>query len=140
MEYLEKAKANLGKNGSVCVIVDSRDGAVYSSDQKGIRPLMNWLEKSPEILKGSYAADRVIGKAAAFLMIHGGIKEVFAEIVSQSALDCFSAFNVPCAYEKKVPRILNRDQSGLCPMESCCMELSDPEEAFQTLRKKLAEK
>lgn len=136
-EYLELAKADLGKEGTVCVIVDSRDGSIYRSNQRGIRPLMDWLEHMPEILKDGSIADRVIGKAAAFLMIYGGIKEVYTELISQPALEILAANGIPCDYEKVVPRVLNRDRTGLCPMESCCLQVHEPEAAFEVLRENL---
>lgn len=132
---MEMAKGALKKEGIVCAVAVS-DGSILVSGDKGIRPLLYWLENKSDVLKGSCAADRVVGKAAALLMIYGGVKEVYAELISEPASECLQAFGIPFQYDKIVPRIMNRDRTGLCPMESLCIDVTSPEEGYQKLLEK----
>ena len=48
---------------------------------------MDLLTQEPEFLKGALIADKVVGKGAAALMILGGIKELYTDIISTKALE-----------------------------------------------------
>lgn len=130
-----KAKNLLENNSYTCVVI--KGDTFISSNLKGIMPLMNWISEDSEILKDSYVADKAIGKAAALLMVYSNVKEVYAGIISEHALDCFKKYNISISYNKKVPYILNRTQSDMCPMEKACLETSDPKEAYKILKNKL---
>ena len=130
-----KAKNLLESNSYTCVVI--KGDSFVSSNFTGIMPIMNWIAEDSEILKDSYIADRAIGKAAALLMIYSNVKEVYAGIISEHALECFKKYNIPVSYTKKVPYILNRTQSGMCPMEQACLETSEPKEAYEILKNKL---
>ena len=74
-ETLERVKDALHKHHSTCVLLTA-DGRVLESSLSGVSPLTEWLRKDPELLRGASIADRVIGKAAALLMLYAGVKEV----------------------------------------------------------------
>ncbi|MBR0324215.1 MAG: DUF1893 domain-containing protein, partial [Bacteroidales bacterium] len=38
-------------------------------------------------------------------------------------------------YDKVVERIINRKGDGLCPMETLCLNVENPEEAFLKIQK-----
>ena len=91
-----------------------------------------------EFLKGASVADKVIGKAAALLMALGEIKEVHTLIISEPAIKVFEKYNIACFYDKKVDRIINRTGDGLCPMETLCLDVDNPAEAFTKIKEKLS--
>ena len=78
-------------------------------------------------------ADKVIGKAAALLMIYGSVKEVYTPTISAPAIEVFLNHNITLHYDKVVDRIINRKGDGLCPMESLCINVDNPEEAFRLM-------
>ncbi|MBE6821820.1 MAG: DUF1893 domain-containing protein [Ruminococcaceae bacterium] len=133
-ERMKQAEQILQQTQAACVVIQ-KDGTVVQSELPGIRPLMGWLEQSPEILKGACVADKVVGKAAALLMLYGGVAEVCGELVSQAAIECLKEAHVPLTYGKAVPYILNRDHTGMCPMEQCCREIDSPKEAYEALKR-----
>ena len=57
-----------------------------------------------------------------FLMILGGVEELFADVVSRAALDLFAAAGKAVAYTVAVPHIINRADDGICPVERLCAE------------------
>ena len=130
-EPLERAKSLLKSTDSTIAVVSVDD--VYTSQERGVKPLLHLLTEKKGFLKGASVADKVIGKAAALLMVLGGIKEVHTLIISEPAIKVFEKYNIPCFYDKKVDRIVNRTGDGLCPMETLCLDVDEPQEAFQKI-------
>lgn len=128
MNSLQTAKKILSEPGVTFVIV--KGDQILRSSEHGIRPLLRILRDDPESLRGAIIADKIIGKAAALLMIYGKVKNVYAEIVSDPAISVFEEYAVPYEYGLKEKYIQNKDRSGMCPMESKVLNCSVPEEAY----------
>lgn len=108
-----------------CVI--KKDGEVRMFTQRGVADLYELLNRHPAFLQGAQVADKVIGKAAAALMVLGEVREVYTDVISQPALDVFRRAGVQVACVQVVPRIRNRAQTGWCPLETLCYEEDSPE-------------
>ena len=134
-ETLKNCRELLKNKSYACVI--GKDGEIRTSSHNGIRPLIDWLEEGKAALSNASVADRVVGKAAALLMLYGGVIEVFAEIISEPAAACLAANHIPFTYEQKVSHILNRTRTGGCPMEQACLSVDSPEQAYKILKEKL---
>lgn len=119
--------------------VACRDGEVRVSETRGIGPMVDWLTEDENSLRGASVADRIIGRAAALLMVYGGVKECFGEVVSRGALQTLEEAGIPCAYMNTAVAISNRRGDGICPMERLTAPIKDPKEAFEALKNKLAE-
>lgn len=132
---LEKAIAEL-QNGYTCVLC--RGDEIHTTTQRGVKPLLEWIENGTD-LKGFSAADKVVGKAAAFLYILLGVREVYALVISEAAINTFSRNGITPKYEKSVPFIKNREGTGKCPMEQAVWDINDPEKALAAVKKRLAE-
>ena len=120
-----------------CTCVLCKEDAVYKSDRRGVSPLMGWLESGTD-LKGFSAADKVVGKATAFLYCLLGVKAVYALVMSEAAARALEQQGIPFFYEQLVPAIQNRAGDGLCPMEQATRDLHDPADAPAAIRKALA--
>ncbi len=112
------------------IVIYKSDASVVVSDDRGVAPLMKLLKENKEQLRDSMIADKVIGKAAALLMVYAGVKEVFTPTISVPAIEVFEKHDVKITYDKVVERIINRKGDGLCPMETLCLNVENPEEAF----------
>lgn len=128
MNLLEKAKISIIKDD--CNLAVLKDDSSYFSSEHGIGTLLKLINESPSILKGSYTADSVVGKAAAFLMIKGEIKELYAQIISEHAADVLEKYNIPFSYGEIVPHIINRAGDGMCPMEQKVLNIDNPHDAY----------
>ena len=133
---LEKAKSLLLTSASTIAVVSN--GEVFTSQERGVKPLLHLLTEKKGFLKGASVADKVVGKAAALLMVLGEIKEVHTLIISEPAIKVFEEYNILCFYDKKVDRIINRTGDGLCPMESLCLDIDDPQEAYIRIIEKIS--
>jgi len=116
-------------NGHTCVVRTAR-GVLLTSDEHGILPPLRWLREDRDILCGAEVADKVIGRAAALLFAYGGVRSVWAARMSEAARDFLRAAGIAFDYNELVPAILNRDGTGLCPMEQKAMGLDVPAQAF----------
>lgn len=134
-EPLERAKTLLSSTDSTIAVVLVDD--IFTSQERGVKPLLHLLSEKKGFLKGASVADKVIGKAAALLMVLGEIKEVHTLVISEPAIKVFEKYNIPCFYDKKVDRIINRTGDGLCPMESLCLDVEEPKEAFTKIKEKV---
>ena len=63
---LTKAAALLNSGAYTCVLC--RGDAVFTGTERGVKPLLGWLDGGVD-LNGFSAADRVVGTAAAFLYV-----------------------------------------------------------------------
>ena len=133
---LQKAKEQLFGGDYTCVLC--LDGKIATSTQRGVKPLLTWLE-APALGKGFCAADKVVGKATAYLYALLGAKAVYANIMSKSALEVLDAMGIAASYGSLVPHIINRKGDGMCPMEAATLDVHTPEEALAAVKKKLTE-
>lgn len=117
--------------GATLAIVNG--GNELTFNERGVKTLLSLQDGA---LKGACVADKVIGKAAAMLLVRGGAIEVYAQIVSEPALEVFKAHNVACTYGEVVKNVINRTQTGICPMEMAVLEESDIQKAYELLVEK----
>ena len=88
-------------------------------------------------LKGFTAADKVVGKAAAFLYVLLGVEKVYAPVMSKPAMQILISFGVKIQSKLLVPEIINRQGTGRCPMEEAVDGITDAKEALAAIRSKL---
>ncbi|MDO4377536.1 MAG: DUF1893 domain-containing protein [Erysipelotrichia bacterium] len=127
-EILMKLKNILEESEATCVIGKNSDVCV--SKQKGLKPLIQFYNENK---RGYYAADKVVGKAAAFIHVLLKTKAVYTDTISVSGLQVLKQHNIPVYYREKVEIIANREKSGMCPMEKAVKDIDDPVIAYAEL-------
>lgn len=133
---IERARALLDAEGYTCVLV--KDGEVITSRDRGVKPLLDFLDGG-EVASGFCAADRVVGRAAAFLYVLLGASEVWAGVMSRGAAEVFERFGITFACDTLADAIVNRTGDGFCPMETAVRDESDPGTALGKIRRRLEE-
>ena len=98
--------------------------------------MLDFIERNVD-LKGYSFADIVVGKACLF--VYGGITSVYADVLSESALEYLRSHAIEAEYGVLVKSILNRKGDGVCPMEACVANIDDANEAFIALKTKVAQ-
>ena len=91
MNELKKAKEILKSGEYTCILCKGDE--LFTSQHRGVKPLTIWLE-SKEDFSGFYAADKVVGRATAYLYVLLGVAAVYADVISVSALDVLKKHNV----------------------------------------------
>ena len=136
MTDLERAIARLREENHTCVLC--RGECFYTSDAKGIAPMMAFLDAGTA-LGGFSVADRVVGRAAAFLFVLAGVSAVYAEVISQGAVEVLATHGIWTEYGRLTDRIINRTGDGFCPMETAVLKIEDPNEALAALHRRTME-
>lgn len=131
---LDNARALLASSGCTCVLCKEKQ--IYTSTQRGVAPLLAWLDGGTD-LQGFSAADKVVGKAAAFLYCLLGVRAVYAPVMSKAALQVFTDHGIAASCDELSEGIINRRKDGPCPMESATKDIHDPEAALRAVRKLL---
>lgn len=115
-----------------CVI---SNGETRTFRQRGVADLYQLLCREPEFLLGATLADKVIGKAAAALMILGGVKEIYAGVISRPALALLEESHIKISFSQLVDHIINRTHTGWCPLETICYEVKSAPEILPLIKK-----
>lgn len=136
MTDVARAKALLVDSHYTVVLC--RDEITHTDTRRGVAPLLALLDTATDVV-GFSAADKVVGKAAAFLYLRLGVTTLHATVISTPALELLTANGVIVTYDTLVPAIRNRAGDGTCPMETVTMPLTDPVEAEAAIRQRLAE-
>ena len=111
-----------------------KDGNITFQDEHGIQPLLIQIKKKG--LKDAVAVDKVIGKAAALLMVYGKVKQVHTNIIAKDAIPVFEKYKVEYSYNEVVDYIQNNKKDGLCPMEQKVLNINSPKKAYKIFAKK----
>ena len=72
-----------------------------------------------------YQADRILGKAAILIAAHCGMKEIYSDVVSQSAMDIGQRKNIKISYQTLVPQILNPLKQKEGPFEAALKDVDE---------------
>lgn len=130
------ARELLDKGHYTCVL--KRNDVVYTNTERGVKPLVRWLTEGTD-LRGFWAADKVVGKATAYLYCLLGVRGVYAHVVSRSAARVLTENGIEAAYDTLVENIINRQGTGICPFEAAVLEIDTPDEALPAIRAKMAQ-
>lgn len=122
----------LHKGGYSCVMKNREEVRTFT--QRGVADLYDLYQADSAFMKGAAIADKVIGKGAAALMVLGGFKTVYADIISTPALALLCKAGIETTFAQEVPHIINRDKTGWCPLETACMELNTVEEMYPVIQ------
>lgn len=120
-------------HSSACSCVVRNKGRVERYYNRGVKDLYTLYTADYQLLSGADVADKVVGRAAAALMILGGVRRVYADTISQLALELFAQNNVEISYNQVVPHIINRAKTDLCPLERATKDLESLEEIFAAI-------
>ena len=130
-DNLEKAKMMLNATDNTCVLCNEE--VVLTDKRRGVRPLLDLLENNTDVSEFS-AADKVVGKAAAFLYCLLGIKHLYARVISKPAYAVLKDSGINIEYSQMVPAIQNRTKDGYCPMERAVWNLTSAQEALTAIK------
>ena len=103
-------------DGAHSLVVRSVGGDISTHDGMGVSDLLRMVDGKPGgLLRGACVADKVVGKAAAALMVLGGVSEA----VTHGVL---------------VNHIENRSHTGWCPLETACRDCATAEDCLVAIK------
>lgn len=129
MEELE----NLLHSGDYsCVIRNVGITRFFSG--RGVADLLSLLRREPDFLDGAQVADKVVGKAAAAIMIEGKVSEIYTDLVSSPAVELLEKHGISVTFDEEVPVIINRKKDGMCPLEALSKDLTSTSEIVEQIK------
>lgn len=135
---IDIAKKLLGEDSSITLAVVNKK-KTFVSRERGIKPIFSLYKNDPEFLFGASVADKVTGRASAFVLVAGGVVVLHSGIISEKAFEVLKEANITVTFDKQVDCIINRTGDGICPMEQATKGCYTPSDAINAIEKKLYE-
>lgn len=133
LEARMRASLDAGK-----AAVIARDGQIVAElEGRGVKPLLDALDRDPHAFECAVAMDKVVGRAAAAFYVIGGAAKVIAPVMSEGAVKLLEKHGIEAVAEKTVPYIINRKGDGMCPMDRATMHLENPVAIVEEVRNQL---
>ncbi len=101
---------------------------IFSSTKDRLAPLIDFLRDFTSAGGQLYFLDRVVGNAAALLLVKARCSDVYSEIGSELAVHTLRDAGIGFEFKLKVPFIINQRGDDMCPMEK--LSLGKTPEAF----------
>ena len=134
MTDLLNARFHLDSGSYTCVLCKGDD--VHFATERGVKPLLHWLDSGMDF-HGYSAADKVVGRATAFLYCLLGVKAVYANVMSRPAAAVLEEQGIDSHWGSLVEGIINRRGTGPCPFEAAVLDILEPREALTAIRAKM---
>ena len=131
MATRQDAIDTLHRENCSCVILKNEELTVYNGP--GISDLLRLVKTEPDKLQGAFVADKVIGKAAAALLILGEVDSIYTDLISDRAIELLRKSPVKVSFSEKVSIIMNRSKDNICPMENVCSVVNSPQECYERI-------
>jgi hypothetical protein len=110
------------------------DDLIYSSKEKGLRPLFDCTRKYKE-KSGLILHDKVIGLAAAKIVVYSEmIKEVVTTVASRPAKMFLENNGIILHAQKVVANIMTKDKRAVCPGEVIALKTEAPGDFMQEIK------
>ena len=131
---IENAKKILSQGTHTCVLCRGED--TVCSNARGVKPLLDLWDTGTDC-SGYSAADKVVGRATAFLYCLLGVKSLHAQVLSKPALQVLENARIAITWDTLVEGIRNRENTGPCPMEYATRDVQTPQQALEAIRQTL---
>ena len=125
---IEGGKAYVIARGGVIVV---------SGEGRGVKPMLELLEKNAAALQDAIVMDKVCGRASAAICIVGKARKVYSPVMGADAKALLEKHGIVASAKDVVPKILNHEHTGGCPMDAATAEMTDPAAIVETLRNML---
>lgn len=133
-EIIKKASSLLEEGNYTLVLYNGKD--FITSKARGVRPLLSLYDEGKDV-HDYLAADKVIGKGAAFLYVLLNIKGIYSYVISKPALEVLQKAGIEVEYQNLVEHIYNHTHTGFCPIETAVIDIDDAKSSLEVIRKTL---
>ncbi len=117
------------------LVLFKKNEILYSSKYPGLRPIIDCIDKHRFAHEDCTLYDKVIGLAAAKLIVYSQIiSRVKTQIISKQARKFLENNNIIVRCETEVENILTKDKTKICPMELKAQNFEDNKQFFLELK------
>ena len=123
-----------GENGQPISCIIIKDNVIiHTAYGRGVSPLLNVFTGDSDKMKDAFVVDKIIGKAAAMILVSGGAKRVYGTIMSVSGREYLQKHGIIAEYTECVDMISNRDGTDMCPIEKSVIDIDDSFEGLKII-------
>jgi len=131
-EYIERLDAS-----GLSLMVYDGDDIIFKSSSKGVRPHLEAIDALGKRLRGTTMVDKIVGRAAALLILYGGPAEVHAGVINPGGRRLLLDAGVRLSYGEEIEHIKTVDGRIYCPFEAMVQGIDDPVEAYHAVVEKM---
>jgi hypothetical protein len=111
-----------------------KDGSlIFSSDKDRVVPLLEYIDSPDRESPPVVVFDRIMGNAAALLVVKAGAREVYSPMGSQLGVETLKKHNIKYHLGTIVPFILKAQSQDMCFMEKLSIGKS-PDEFYAAIK------
>ena len=125
------------KDKGLSLSIEKDGNVLHQSFDPMLKPLYNLLKNHGSDLRGATVYDKIVGRAAAYLCIVGGVREIYTLLASETAKIVLAEHHISITALKTIPVIMNRDNTDKCPMEKMALSSDGPESFLAMLEEKM---
>ncbi len=125
------------ENSGLSIRIEKEGHILFESADPMLKPLLSCLQEHSAEMKGAIVIDKIVGRAAAYLCIAGQVAEVITPLASEPARLALAQAGILLYAEKIIPQIMNRSQSGPCPMEQMAAEYANANAFYLALSQRI---
>jgi hypothetical protein len=114
------------------LVVLDRGGKLHQARGSGLEPLLSYVGGDPSPVAGALVFDKIIGAAAALLLVYAEAAEVWTPVASLSGVSAMRKHRLPFRVEELIPFVPNTAGEGPCPLEELAAGKT-PEELYAHL-------
>ena len=119
-------------------VVVAKYGVIRATNKgRGLKPLLELLDQGK--LKDGLVVDKIIGRAAAAILVSGRARKVYSLVMSEGGKKFLEDHGIEAVAEKVIPVIINRKKTGQCPMENRVKDMTEPRQMVEACRKPVDE-
>ena len=111
------------------------DQLIFSSSKDRLLPLLEYIDRFTPHHQEVVIFDKIMGNAAALLLIKAGCQEVYSPLGSQLAIKTLDKYGIKYYLTEIVPYIQKPGGEDMCPMEKLSID-KGPEEFYEVMRSK----
>lgn len=134
MNDLEKAKEIFEKEN--CTLVLVKGESIIKSKEHGLSKLIELIDKDEDLTDYS-VCDNVCGRAASFLYVLLGVKEVYANTMAKLSIQILDRAEIKYSANAFVETLLD-SENKTDKMELAVLRSGTPLKAFEDIKKELS--
>jgi len=133
MQDLKLAERRL-KEKNLNLVIAKRGKIIFGTATHSITGFLQAIKELNKELIESSVADKIVGRAAAMLCVYSKVASVFAVTISEEGIRVLEENHVFYRFENRVPNILNKSKTDICPFEKLTAGFVDPKEAYEKIK------
>lgn len=134
MKDLDKAK-EIFSSGKYSFVL-CKDDDIITETESGLAPLVKLIESGKDFFEYSIC-DKVCGRAASFLYVLMGLKEVHAVTMAKLSVQILDRAEINYSTDNFVEKILNREKTDLDKFETAVIRSGSAVNALEDIKKVL---